>query len=74
MDRYLGFCVRLPILGQGESGHCNPLSLPTQLWEPKDDLVPPLFLPPFSRALLIDCIPCSVVTTIHWEATFMAFL
>ena len=33
MDRCLGFRVRLSISGQGESGHCNPLSFPTQLCE-----------------------------------------
>ena len=74
MDRYLGFSVRLPISGQGESGHWNPLSLPTQLWERKEYLVPTLSLPPSSRVLLIHCTPCLVVTTIHWEAIFMAFL
>ena len=31
MERYLGSSVRLPIPGQGESGHCNPLSLPIQI-------------------------------------------
>ena len=36
MDRYLGFTVRLPISGQGESGHCSPISLPTQLWGLKE--------------------------------------
>ena len=44
MDRYLGFSVRLPISEQGESGLCNPLSLPTQLWELKEHLVHPLSL------------------------------
>ena len=53
MDRYLGFSVGLPVSGQGESGHCNPLSLPIQLWELKEDLFYPLSLPPSSRALLI---------------------
>ena len=42
MNRYLGF--RLPISGQGESGHYNPLSLPTQLWELKEHLVHSLSL------------------------------
>ena len=45
MDRYLGFGVRLPTLGQGESGHCTLLSLPTQLWELKEHLVHPPSLP-----------------------------
>ena len=45
MDRHLGFRVSLPISGQGESGHCNPLSLPSQLWELKGHLVSPLSLP-----------------------------
>ena len=36
MDRHFGFSVRLPISGQGESGHCSPLSLPTQLWGLKE--------------------------------------
>ena len=35
-DRYLGFSVRLPIAGEGEAGHCNPLSLPTQPWGLKE--------------------------------------
>ena len=64
MESYLGFSVRLPIPGQGESGHCNPLSLPIQLWELKEDLFYPLSLPPSSRALLIHCTPCSVVRTV----------
>ena len=46
MERYLGSSVRLPIPGQGESGHCNPLSLPIQIWELKGDLFSPLSLPP----------------------------
>ena len=45
MDRCLGFRVRLPISGQQESGHCNPLSLPTQLWKLKGHLAHPLSLP-----------------------------
>ena len=49
MDRYLGFSVRLPILGQGESGHCTLLSLPTQLWELKEHLVHPPSLPPILK-------------------------
>ena len=64
MERYLGFSVRLPIPGQGESDHCNPLSLPTQLWELKEDLFYPLSLPSSSRTLLIHCTPCSVVRTL----------
>lgn len=34
MDGIFGFSVRLPVSGQGESGPCNSLSLPSQLWEP----------------------------------------
>ena len=45
MERYLGSSVRLPIPGQGESGHCNPLSLLIQIWELKGDLFYSLSLP-----------------------------
>ena len=44
-DRYLEFGVSLPISGQGEPSHCNPLFLPTQLWELKRHLAFPLSLP-----------------------------
>ena len=71
MHKYLGFSIRLPISRQGESGHCNPLSLPTQLGELKEYLLHLLLsLPPSSRVLLIHCTPCSVVKTTHWEAAF----
>ena len=50
------------------------LFLPTQLWELKEYLVHPLSLPSSSGVLLTHCTPCSVVTTIHWEAAFLAFL
>ena len=72
--RYLGFSVRLSISGPGESGHCDPLPFPTQLWELKEYLVHPLSLPRSSRVLLMHCTSCSVVAAMHWEATFLLFL
>ena len=47
MDRYLGFSVGLPVSGLGESGLCNPLSLPSQL---RELLVHPLSLPPLLKS------------------------
>ena len=35
---------------QGESGHCDPLSLPIQLWELKEYLIHPLSLPPLLKS------------------------
>ena len=58
MDRYLGFSVSLPIAGQGESGHCNPLSLPSQLWELPRRPSPPSVSAPTPRE------PCSY-TALH---------
>ena len=74
IERYLGSSVRLPIPGQGESGHCNPLSVPIQLWELKEDLFYPLSLPPSSKALLIHCTPCLVVRILFQLGRHIAFI
>ena len=74
MDRYLGFSVGLPVSGQGESGHCNPLSLPSQLWELREHLVHPLSLPRLLKSPAHTLSSVSMIMTIHWEEMLMAFL
>ena len=74
MDRYLGFSVRLPISEQEESGHCNPLSFPTQLWELKEHLVHPLSLAsPPHESCSYTVFHAQWFMAIHWGVTSMAF-
>lgn len=74
MDGYLGFSVGLPVSGQGESGPCNPLSLPSQLWELREHLVHPLSLPRLLKSPAHTLSSMSMIMTIHWEEMLMAFL